>query len=425
MNGADIAWMITATALVLLMTPGVAFFYGGMVPARSAVSTKFQSFSCLGIVGLMWALVGYSLVFSGDDNSRLIGSFRHVALMGVGQAPSDAAKTIPEVLFMIFQATFAMITPALISGAVAERIRFKAWLVFTALWSLCVYIPIAHWVWGPGGWIGKLGGLDFAGGMVVHMSSGYAALVAALMMGNRQDFSPESNNGFSTPVVLLGTALLWFGWFGFNAGSALAANSIAAEAAATTLFAACTSMVVWMICDWCIGGLPTSTGAAVGAVAGLVAITPAAGYVTLQSALVIGAVVAVICNLTGRLVKHRLKTDDTVDVFACHGVGGTVGTILTAVFASKAVNPAGADGLWYGGTQLMIANLSGAAAVIVFTMAATFVVLKVVNLITPLRVSQEEEAGGLDASQHGEAAFSLPQYRARLRAVAGGHSSGT
>ncbi len=409
MVGADIAWMIMATALVLLMTPGVAFFYGGMVPARSAVSTKFQSFVCLGVVGLIWAVCGYSLVFTGDDKSALIGTFRHFMLLGVGQEPNpDFGKTIPHVLFMIFQATFAMITPALISGAVAERIRFKAWLVFTALWSLFVYVPIAHWVWGPGGWIGHMGGLDFAGGLVVHMTSGYAALVAALMMGNRTNFKPDSeSNSFSTPMVLLGTAFLWFGWFGFNAGSALSANGIAAQAAATTLFAACASMTVWMICDWYMHGRPTSTGAAVGAVAGLVAITPAAGYVTLQAALIIGVVVALVCSFAVKIVKHRLKTDDTVDVFACHGIGGTVGTILTAVFASTAVNPAGADGLLHGGTQLFIANGIGAIAVIAYTVAMTFIVLKVVNFFTPIRVSQEDEETGLDATQHGESVFIL------------------
>jgi Amt family ammonium transporter len=407
MSGADTAWMLMATALVMLMTPGVAFFYGGMVPARSAVSTKFQSFACLGIVGLVWAVCGYSLVFSGGDGNALIGNLKHFMLEGVGQEPNpDFGKTIPHVLFMIFQATFAMITPALISGAVAERIRFKAWLVFAALWSLFVYVPVAHWVWGPGGWIGKLGGLDFAGGMVVHMTSGYAALVAALVLGNRAGFKPDAeSNSFSTPMVLLGTALLWFGWFGFNAGSALAANGIAAQAAGTTMFAACASMVVWMICDWTMSGRPTSVGAAVGAVAGLVAITPAAGYVTLQAALIIGVVVALVCNFAARLVKHKLKTDDTVDVFACHGVGGTVGTILTAVFATTQVNAGGANGLLYGSTQLFVANVTGAVAVIAYTMMMTFVVLKVVNFFTPLRVTQEEEASGLDASQHGESVF--------------------
>ncbi len=406
MIGADVAWMIVATALVLLMTPGVAFFYGGMVPARSAVSTKFQSFVCIGIVGLLWAVCGYSLVFSGEG--ALIGGLSHFMLIGVGQEPDDTyGKTIPHVLFMIFQATFAMITPALITGAVAERIRFKAWLVVMALWSLCVYVPVAHWVWGPGGWIAKMGGLDFAGGLVVHMTSGYAALVAALMMGNRTNFSPAENNGFSTPMVLMGTALLWFGWFGFNAGSALAADGIAAQAAGTTLFAACAAMTVWMICDWSIGGRPTAMGAAVGAVAGLVAITPAAGYVTLQAALIIGLAAGVICNFAVRLVKYKLKTDDTVDVFACHGVGGTVGTILTAVFASKAVNQTGADGLIYGGFQLLAANTAGAVAVVTYTMVMTFVVMKTVNLFIPLRVSEEEERTGLDATQHGETVFVL------------------
>ncbi len=412
MQGADIAWMIVATALVLLMTPGVAFFYGGMVPARSAVSTKFQSFVCIGVVGLLWAICGYSLVFSGDG--PLIGGFSHFMLMGVGQEPDATyGKTIPQVLFMIFQATFAIITPALITGAVAERIRFKAWLVIMALWSLCVYVPVAHWVWGPGGWIAKMGGLDFAGGLVVHMTSGYAALVAALMMGNRTNFSPTENNSFSTPMVLLGTALLWFGWFGFNAGSALAADGIAAQAAGTTMFAACAAMTVWMMCDWYIGGRPTALGAAVGAVAGLVAITPAAGYVTLQAAIIIGFVAAIVCNFAVRLVKHKLKTDDTVDVFACHGVGGTVGTILTAVFASKTVNPAGADGLIYGGTQLMIANMAGAVAVVAYTVIMTFIVLKTVNLFMPLRVTQEEEETGLDATQHGETVFTLDRILKR------------
>lgn len=408
MVGADIAWMLVATALVLLMTPGVAFFYGGMVPARSAVSTKFQSFVCIGVVGLLWAVCGYSLVFSSGPLGGFIGGFDYFMLKGVGQEPNAVyGKTIPHVLFMIFQATFAIITPALITGAVAERIKFKAWLVIMPLWSLFVYVPVAHWVWGPGGWIAGMGGLDFAGGLVVHMTSGYAALIAALMMGNRTNFSPDENNGFSTPMMLLGTALLWFGWFGFNAGSALAADGIAAQAAGTTMFAACAAMTIWMLCDWWIGGRPTAGGAGVGAVAGLVAITPAAGYVTLQAALIIGVVAAVVCNFAVRLVKHKLKTDDTVDVFACHGVGGTVGTILTAMFASKAVNPAGADGLIYGGTQLFFANIAGAVAVIIYTLFMTLVVLKAVNRFMPLRVSQEDEQTGLDASQHGESVFVL------------------
>jgi Amt family ammonium transporter len=403
MVGSDVAWMLVATCLVLLMTPGVAFFYGGMVSSRSAVSTKFQSYVCIGIVGLLWAVCGYSLVFSGD-NYGLIGNLDAFMLNGVDQKPNaNFGSTIPEVLFMLFQATFAIITPALITGAVAERIRFKAWLIIMPLWSLLVYAPVAHWVWGNGGWIAKMGGLDFAGGLVVHMTSGYAALVAALTLGRRNN--PSHAGGFSAPMVLVGTAFLWFGWFGFNAGSALAANGLAAHAAGTTMFAACAAMVVWMLCDWTINGLPTAVGAAVGAVAGLVAITPAAGYVTLQASIVIGALTAVGCHYAVRLVKNRLNSDDTLDVFACHGVGGTIGTILTAVFSTTAVNPAGAQGVLYGGYTLLKANLTGATAVVVYTMVMTYVVLKLVELFTPLRVTEEEEATGLDKSQHGERAF--------------------
>jgi len=405
MVGADIAWMIMATALVLLMTPGVAFFYGGMVPVRSVISTKFQSFASMGIVALIWAICGYSLVFSGDHGG-LIGDWQYMFLRNVGTEPNPAyGPTLPHVLFMLFQTTFAIITPALITGAVAERVPFKSWLIIMALWSLMVYVPVAHWVWGPGGWIAKMGGLDFAGGLVVHMTSGYAALVAALMLGNRTNFKPEENNSFSVLMVWLGATLLWFGWFGFNAGSALSANGIAAHAAATTLFAASASMTMWMIADWVVLRKPTAVGAAVGAVAGLVAITPAAGFVTLQSALIIGLIAGLACHYACRLVKHRLKTDDTVDVFACHGVGGTIGTILTAVFATKTVNPAGADGLLYGGVTLFKANLIGAGAVIAFTMVMTFIILKLVGLFMPIRVTAEEEQSGLDATQHGEKAF--------------------
>jgi len=407
MIAADIAWMLMATALVLLMTPGVAFFYGGMVSRRSAVSTKFQSFVCLGVIGLLWAVCGYSLVFSGDHYG-VIGNLDFFMLKNVGMEPHPVyANTVPHTLFMLFQATFAMITPALITGAVAERIRFKAWLVIMPVWSLLVYVPVAHWVWGPGGWIAGMGGLDFAGGLVVHMTSGFAALVAALTFGPRTNFKPDENNAFSAPMVLLGTAFLWFGWFGFNAGSALGANALAAHAAATTVFAAATAMTIWMIADWVIGGRPTSMGAAVGAVAGLVAITPAAGYVTLQAAVIIGAVTALACNTVARLIKHKLKTDDTVDVFACHGIGGLLGALLTAVFASTAINEAGANGLLYGGTALFKANLMGSLVVIAYTMVMTFIILKVIGLCMDVRVSVEDEQSGLDATQHGERAFVL------------------
>lgn len=407
MIAADVAWMLVATALVLLMTPGVAFFYGGMVPLRSVISTKLQSFAAMGFVTLLWAICGYSLVFSGDEGG-LIGNFDYAFLNGVGMEPNPAyGATIPHVLFMLFQCTFAIITPALITGAVAERVRFKAWLVIMALWSLVVYVPVAHWVWGPNGWILGMGGLDFAGGMVVHMTSGYAALVAAIMLGNRQNFSPDEHNSFSALMVLLGGTLLWFGWIGFNAGSALAANGLAAHAAGTTIMAAAAAMSAWMICDWTLSGRPTAIGSAVGAVAGLVAITPAAGFVSLQSAMVIGLVTAVVCNYATRLVKQKLKTDDTVDVFACHGVGGTMGAILTAVFASKEINPAGANGLLYGETHLFTANLLGSMAVIIYTIIATAIVFKLVSLFMTVRVSESEERSGLDVSQHGERAFVL------------------
>ncbi|OFW88752.1 MAG: ammonia channel protein [Alphaproteobacteria bacterium RIFCSPHIGHO2_02_FULL_46_13] len=399
--------MLMATALVLLMTPGVAFFYGGMVPLRSVVSTKLQSFASMGFVTLLWAVCGYSLVFSGDEGG-FIGNFDYFMLSGVGMEPNPSyGPTIPHVLFMLFQATFAIITPALITGAVAERVRFKAWLVIMSLWSMMVYVPVAHWVWGPDGWIAKMGGLDFAGGMVVHMTSGYAALVAAVMLGNRKNFRPDEHNSFSALMVLLGGTLLWFGWIGFNAGSALAANGLAAHAAATTILAAAAAMSTWMICDWTVHGRPTAVGSAVGAVAGLVAITPGAGFVSLQSAMFIGVITAVICNYATRLVKNKLKTDDTVDVFACHGIGGTVGAILTAVFASSAVNPAISDGLIYGETKIFFANVIGSMVVIVYTMVMTYIVFKVVGLFMKVRVSEEDEKTGLDATQHGEKAFIL------------------
>ena len=405
MNAADICWMMMATALVLMMTPGVGFFYGGMVSRRNAVSTTFQSFICIGVIGLLWAVCGYSLVFSGDVFG-FIGNLDMAFLKGVGME-ADEGSTIPDVLFMLFQGTFAIITPALITGAVAGRISFKAWLLIMPLWSLFVYMPVAHWVWGSNGWIAAMGGLDFAGGLVVHMTSGYAALVAALVIGNRTNFKPDETETFSAPMVLLGTTLLWIGWFGFNAGSALAANELAAYAVGTTLFAAAASMTVWMVCDWCIGGRPTAVGAAVGAVAGLVAVTPAAGFVTLQAAIVIGAVAAILCNLATRLVKEKLKTDDTVDVFACHGIGGTVGTILTAVFATTDINPDGANGLLYGDASLLIANVISAVVVAVYTMVVTLIIIQIVRFITPVRVTPQEEQKGLDLSQHGEKAFSL------------------
>lgn len=403
----DTAWMLMATALVLLMTPGLAFFYAGMVRAKNVVSTMFQNFVSLAVVALIWVTVGYSLVFSGDVGG-FIGNLDWAFLNGITARPNpELAATIPHILFVMFQGTFAIITPALITGAFAERIRFKAWIPFMVLWSLFIYCPVAHWVWGPNGWIGQLGGLDFAGGLVVHMTSGYSALVAALMLGKRKGFGEEDPKSYNVALVFLGTALLWFGWFGFNAGSALGANGIAAHSFATTFLAAAASMVSWMFFDWFKNGKPSGIGASIGAVAGLVAITPAAGFVTVTSAILIGVASGFTCNFLVQLVKEKFGLDDTLDVFACHGAGGTIGTILTAVFATTRVNEGGVNGLLYGDTQLLLANTVGALAVVAYSMMMTFVIIKVLQFLTSLRVSVQEEEHGLDHSQHGESILSL------------------
>ncbi len=396
-NNGDVAWMLVSTALVLLMTPGLAFFYAGMVRAKNVVSTLFQSMSAVAVVGLLWAVVGYSLVFSGDTYG-LIGNLDWAFLQGVGLTPhATYGSTIPHILFMAFQMMFAVITPALITGALAERINFKAWVPFMALWVVCIYCPIGHWVWGPNGWIASMGGLDFAGGLVVHMSSGFSALVACLLLGRRHDRAMPMK-GYNIALVVLGTALLIFGWFGFNAGSALAANEIAAQAFATTFFGCAASFFSWMLVDW-NKDRPNLVGASVGAVAGLVAITPAAGFVSIPAAILIGLSAGVVCNFAVRLFKRRLHiVDDTLDVFACHGVGGLLGTVLTGVFSSTAVNPAAANGLMYGETKVFFANLTAAAVVALFSMVGTAVLLKLVNAVVPFRVSREQEEQGLDMS---------------------------
>jgi Amt family ammonium transporter len=398
-NSGDTAWMLVATALVLLMTPGLAFFYAGMVRGKNAVSTLAQNMIALGVVGVLWIVVGFSLAFSGDV-SGFIGTTAAVMLNGVGQAP-DGTATIPHLLFMAFQMMFAIITPALMTGAFAERIRFKAWLMILVLWSLAVYSPVAHWLWGTSGWLVAAGAQDFAGGFVVHMTAGYSALVAALMFGKRRDFG-QTVKPQDTGMIVLGTALLWFGWFGFNAGSALAANGVAVQAFVTTFTAAAVAFLAWTLVDTIKDGKPTIVGGCIGIVAGLVAITPAAGYVTVSSALLIGVAAGVVCNLAARFVKGRLKIDDTLDVFACHGIGGTIGVLMTALLATAAVNSGGTDGLLNGGEKLFMANLKGMVAVPLYSMAVTFIIIKLVGAITPLRVSDSEEAQGLDDSQHGE-----------------------
>jgi Amt family ammonium transporter len=400
-NAGDTAWMLVATALVLLMTPGLAFFYAGMVRAKNVVSTLLQSLSAVGVVGLVWAFVGYSLVFSGDVGG-VIGNLKWALLSGVGVEPhATFGPTIPHVLFMCFQMMFAVITPALITGAFAERINFSAWIPFMALWVVAVYCPVAHWVWGTNGWVGLMGGVDFAGGLVVHISSGFSALAACLFLGRRVDFNQVPMKSHNIPLIAIGAALLIFGWFGFNAGSALAANGIAAQAFATTFFACAAGSFTWMMFDW-VFDRPTLVGSCIGAVAGLVAITPGAGYVSLPAALFIGLCAGVVCNAGMRVFKAKFHIiDDTLDVFACHGIGGVLGTILTGVFASSAVNPSVADGLLYGGTKIFYANLTAAVVVAAFSMAMTWGLFSLVQVFVPIRVPKETEQDGLD-SWHGE-----------------------
>ncbi len=398
-NSGDTAWMLISTALVLLMIPGLAFFYAGMVRRKNAVSTLYQNVIAMGVIGMVWAVAGYSLAFSAG--SEWIGDMTYAMLVGVEQAPVDANATIPHLVFMMFQMMFAIITPALIVGAFAERVRFTSWLLILVLWSVVVYSPVAHWVWTPGGWLAKSGALDFAGGFVVHMTAGYSALVAAIMFGKRRDFG-QAHKPYDVGMIVLGTALLWFGWFGFNAGSALSSGGLASQAFANTFLSAAAALLMWTLVDKIKDGKPTTMGGCIGIVAGLVAITPAAGYVSTSIAIAIGVLAGSVCNIVARMVKGQFKIDDTLDVFACHGIGGTIGIIMTGLFASKAINAAGADGMFNGGDTLFTANLTGAFAVAIYSMVATFIIIKVVNVISPVRVSDKDEVAGLDDTQHGE-----------------------
>jgi len=401
-DSGNTAWLLVSAALVMLMTPGLAFFYAGLVSRKNVVSTLLQNFAALGVIGVLWVVIGYSLAFS--EGNAYIGGLDFVMLKGLENSLWGAAN-VPHYAFMAFQMMFAVITPALITGSIAERVHFKAWLLLLALWSLCVYVPVAHWVWTSKGWIATLGGLDFAGGLVVHLTAGVAGLVAALMFGKRiGNEGPARPNDVS--MIMLGAALLWFGWFGFNAGSAISADFLAAHAFVTTFVGAAAAMLSWMAVDWFRTGKPSAVGAAIGLVAGLVAITPAAGFVTVQSALIICFAAGAICNITAHIMKKNTHLDDALDVFACHGVGGLVGAVLTGAFASKAVNSAvTVEGLLVSGeTKLFIANLIGVVAVAAFTAVVTFVLIKIVTIITPIRVTEQEEGVGLDASVHGEQA---------------------
>jgi len=402
-NSADIAWIIVATALVFLMTPGLAFFYGGMVHRKNVISTMIKSVVAAGVVSVLWVVVGYSLCF-GEDVSGIIGNpSTHLFFKGVNSGePWVGAPTIPKTLFSLFQLMFAVITPGLVVGAVAERIRFTSYILFTVLFSLLVYAPLAHWSWHPEGFLAKMGALDFAGGTVVHISAGCAALAGVLVLKRRQSHIehkeiPPAN----IPYVLIGTGLLWFGWFGFNAGSALAANGLAVSAFATTNTAAAAAGLSWMFFDVLRGKKPSVIGFCVGAVVGLVAITPAAGFVAIPQSILIGVIAAVISN-AAVYYKQKSTLDDTLDVFPCHGIGGMVGMLLTGVFATKAVNSIGNDGLFYGNPAFFFTQFKAMAIAVGYSFTASFLIFKFINLILPMRVSSKEEEEGLDATQHNE-----------------------
>jgi Amt family ammonium transporter len=389
----------------MLMTPGLGLFYAGMVRAKNVLGTMMHSFTMVALVGVTWVLWGYSLAFGGDG--ALIGNLEWIGLRGVTGDPGPYADNIPHLAFMTFQGMFAIITPALISGAFAERMRFGAFLLFMLLWSTFVYSPICHWVWGSGGWLGKLGALDFAGGTVVHISSGVAALACALMLGRRKNLGSEEMAPHNLTMTIIGTALLWFGWFGFNAGSALGANGLAANAFVVTNTAAAAAALSWMLVETLHRGRPTALGAASGAVAGLVAITPAAGFVGPVSAVIIGFVVSFL-SYGAILLKGRLGYDDALDVVAVHFVGGAWGALATGLFASLAINDAGADGLFFGGGLALLGRqFVGVAATAAFSLIASLVILLLVRVFIPLRVTDEDETVGLDLSQHGEMGYNL------------------
>jgi Amt family ammonium transporter len=403
----DTAWMLTSSALVLLMTaPGLALFYGGMVRQKNALGTLMQSFIIMALISIQWVLWGYSLAF-GPDRGGIIGGLDWVGLRGVGAEPFDAyAKTIPHQAFMVFQMMFAIITPALITGAFAERKKFSAFLLFTVLWATLVYDPLAHWVWGDGGWLKKMGALDFAGGTVVHISSGVSALVCAIVLGRRRGYGHQPMQPHNLPMTVMGAGLLWFGWFGFNAGSALEANGLAVSAFLATNTGAAAAALGWMFTEWMTRGKPTVLGAASGAVAGLVAITPASGYVGPLSSIVIGAVAGALCY-TACNFKSKVGYDDSLDVVGVHGVGGTWGAIGTGLFASKAINDGGADGLFFGNPGQLWTQIVAVAATMILAVVMTWIVLKIVDAVVGLRVSEEDEVAGLDLSQHSETAYAL------------------
>lgn len=405
-NTGDTAWILMSTALVMLMTPALGFFYGGLVRQKNVLSTIMHSFFMLALISVQWVLWGYTLAF-GPDIGGVIGGLDYLGLNGVGQEPNPTyAATIPHLAFMVYQGMFAVITPALISGAFAERKRFKSFVIFSLLWSTFVYSPVAHWVWADGGWIRNLGALDFAGGTVVHITSGISALVVAQVLGRRLQPETERLEPHNVTMVVLGAGLLWFGWFGFNAGSALGSGGLAASAFVTTNTAAAMGLLTWMTASWIRHKRPSVVGASAGAVAGLVAITPAAGFVTPMAAIIIGFLAGGLCFVAVEYVVRR-RVDDALDVFGVHGVGGILGALATGVFATTAVNSAGQDGLLSGGSSLIVAQLTAVVAVALYSAVVTWGILKLVSVTMGLRVAPEEEEKGLDMSLHGEPAYQM------------------
>lgn len=402
----DTAWVLISAAFVMLMTPGLAFFYGGLVRRKNVLGVMMQCFIILAVLSLQWVLFGYSLAFS--PGNGFIGSMKWFALNGVGLEPYAAySATIPHQAFMIFQGMFAVIAPALIIGAFAERMKFSAFLVFTLIWATFVYDPIAHWVWGTGGWLRDMGALDFAGGTVVHIAAGIAALVTAIVVGKRKCYSKCPSPPHNLPFSVLGAALLWFGWFGFNAGSALSANGVAANAFVVTNTAAAAAALSWALLDWIFNGNPTMLGTISGAVAGLVAITPAAGFVGIGGAIAIGLLVSVFCFVAVGYLKHKFGYDDSLDAFGIHGIGGIWGALATGLFACKAINVDGADGMFFGNSRLFKVQLIAVAVTAAYAFIATLIIYKLVDRVIGVRVVEEEEAIGLDLTQHNERAYTM------------------
>jgi len=402
----DTAWVLMSSALVMLMTPGLAFFYGGLVRRKNVLGILMQCFIVLAILSIQWVAFGYSLSFS--PGNGFIGSLKWLGLNGVGLDPyAGYSATIPHQAFMIFQGMFAVITPALILGAFAERMKFLAYLVFTLLWATFVYDPITHWVWGVGGWLRNLGVLDFAGGTVVHINAGIAALVTALCIGKRNCWQKHPTPPHNLPFSVLGAALLWFGWFGFNAGSALSANGIAVNAFVVTNTAGAAAAIMWAMLDWKFNGNPTMLGTISGAIAGLAAITPASGYVGVGAAIVIGAVASTLCFIAVGYVKHKFGYDDSLDAFGIHGISGIWGTIATGLFATMAINPGGANGLFFGSGKLLKIQFMAAIATTAYALVATWIIYKAVDKVIGMRVAEKDEAIGLDLTQHNERAYTM------------------